>query len=85
MPSKQEDLLEVKAAASIKGLVDQKTVYRDRMNICEECDRFFRLTKQCKECGCFMFLKARIASMSCPIDKWPAVEPCKECSSSWII
>ena len=54
MPSKQEDLLEVKAAASIKGLVDQKTVYRDRMNICEKCDRFFRLTKQCKECGCFL-------------------------------
>jgi hypothetical protein len=85
MPSKQEDHQEVLEAASIKGLVDNRTVYRDRMNICEECDKYFRLTKQCKECGCFMFLKARIASMSCPINKWEAVEPCGDCTSSWII
>ena len=80
MPSKEEDLLEVKKAASIKGLVNQRGVYRERMNICDECDRFFRLTKQCKECGCFMFLKARIASMSCPIGKWGVAEPCEDCN-----
>lgn len=85
MSSKEEDYQNLVDASHIKGLVDQRTTYRDRMNICEECDSFRRLTRQCKECGCFMFLKARIAAMSCPLGKWEAVEPCQDCTSSWII
>lgn len=41
-----------------------------RMAICEDCPRLVRLTKQCKECGCFMNLKTKLAAASCPIGKW---------------
>ena len=83
--TKEEGYAELKEVASEKGLADQRTTYRERMHICEECDSFLRLTKQCKECGCFMFLKARIAKMSCPLDKWGSIEPWPTCSSSWLI
>ena len=83
--TKEEGYAELKEVAYEKGLADQRTTYRERMHICEECDSFLRLTKQCKECGCFMFLKARIAKMSCPLDKWGPIEPCPTCSSSWLI
>lgn len=45
-------------------------VYQDRLNICKSCDRYFKLTGTCKECGCFMRVKAKIAPLSCPSKKW---------------
>ena len=44
--------------------------YEKRMSICESCDRFFELTKQCKECKCVMPIKARIKQATCPLNKW---------------
>jgi hypothetical protein len=41
-----------------------------RYNICESCDRFFRLTRTCKECGCFMNIKTNLKNATCPIGKW---------------
>lgn len=41
-----------------------------RYAICEECPRFLRVTKQCKECGCFMNLKTKLANATCPLGKW---------------
>lgn len=41
-----------------------------RLDICRSCDRLLRLTGQCKECGCFVFLKTKIKSQHCPINKW---------------
>jgi hypothetical protein len=41
-----------------------------RWNTCLDCDRLFRPTRQCKECGCFMKIKVRIRRMSCPLGKW---------------
>ena len=40
-----------------------------RYDICQTCPSFTQL-KTCKECGCIMPLKVKIASASCPIDKW---------------
>jgi len=42
----------------------------ERLNICFDCDRFIKVTKQCKECGCFMVLKTKLANAVCPIGKW---------------
>ena len=42
----------------------------DRLAICKKCKHFRKSTNQCKKCGCFMQLKARIAFTKCPIDKW---------------
>ena len=41
-----------------------------RLNICLECDRLIKITKQCKECGCFMNMKVKLAKAGCPLGKW---------------
>jgi hypothetical protein len=42
----------------------------DRYLICRECEHFYAPTRQCKECGCFLALKVKSKSQSCPIGKW---------------
>ncbi len=41
-----------------------------RMEICLGCPELIQLTKTCKECGCFMKVKTRLAEARCPIGKW---------------
>lgn len=41
-----------------------------RMSICNDCDKLVKVTKQCKECGCFMALKTRLQNAQCPLNKW---------------
>ena len=41
-----------------------------RLEICEVCPSLLKLTHQCKECGCFMKLKVKLAAATCPLDKW---------------
>jgi hypothetical protein len=41
-----------------------------RYLICQSCPEFINLTKQCKQCACFMNLKTKIESAKCPIGKW---------------
>jgi hypothetical protein len=45
-------------------------LFDKRMEICKACPEFIQLTKQCKKCGCFMSLKAKMTNSTCPIDKW---------------
>ena len=54
----------------MKEFIVPKNISKDRMSICKSCDRFFKPTKQCKECLCFMFLKTKLSSSECPIGKW---------------
>ena len=42
----------------------------NRLTICQGCPKYINLTSQCKECGCFMKLKATYEAAKCPIDKW---------------
>ena len=42
---------------------------KQRYDICKECAHFSSL-KFCGQCGCFMPLKVRIESVSCPLKKW---------------
>ena len=42
----------------------------ERLKICETCPKFIKLTKTCKECGCFMVLKTKLSEASCPLGKW---------------
>lgn len=55
-------------------MLASNTVFEQRIKTCAACDRLFRPTWTCKECGCFMGLKARIAGQSCPLSKWGAKE-----------
>jgi hypothetical protein len=48
----------------------EKPFHEIRLNICKACPRLFKPTMQCKECGCFMRIKTRMKSQSCPIGKW---------------
>lgn len=41
-----------------------------RFNICKNCPKLLKATNQCKECGCFMNLKTKLAKASCPLHKW---------------
>lgn len=41
-----------------------------RYDLCLDCPEFIRLTKQCKQCGCFMNLKTRLSNAECPLGKW---------------
>jgi len=41
-----------------------------RYAVCEGCERFLSVTKQCLECGCFMNLKTRLLNAKCPLGKW---------------
>lgn len=47
-----------------------KKDFNKRLNICLGCDKLIKLTNQCKECGCFMDLKAQLPHATCPIGKW---------------
>jgi hypothetical protein len=42
----------------------------DRIAICKACDQLRMPGWQCKICGCFMQLKARIPMAKCPLGKW---------------
>tara|TARA_R100001460_G_scaffold13815_3_gene31160 strand:- start:2096 stop:2494 length:399 start_codon:yes stop_codon:yes gene_type:complete len=45
-------------------------IYDDRLNICKNCDYYFKPTGSCKICLCFMSIKARISLMECPQKYW---------------
>ena len=45
-------------------------VYEDRITICKSCVFYFKPTGTCKDCGCFMKIKARLAPMGCSQKKW---------------
>ena len=47
-----------------------KNVQKKRYAICQQCDSFENLTKQCRECACFMPLKTRMNITPCPQNKW---------------
>ncbi len=49
-------------------------VLEERLQICSTCPQFIKATKQCKKCGCFMNLKAKLENATCPINKWPELE-----------
>lgn len=44
--------------------------YEERIKICRQCELYDRYQRRCRKCGCFMLFKARMATSSCPEDKW---------------
>jgi len=45
-----------------------------RYEACLGCEKLIKLTRSCKECGCFMSLKTWLKDAECPIEKWGTVE-----------
>lgn len=50
------------------------SIQKERMEICRACPQFIKLTTQCKECGCIMEAKTRLADAFCPLMKWDKVK-----------
>lgn len=53
----------------------EEEVIAERHRICRECDSYVTRTHQCRECWCFMDLKARRPDASCPLGKWGTAPP----------
>jgi peptide deformylase len=57
-------------------LLNPNTVYvsdekaNERYEICLSCPELINITKQCKQCGCFMAVKTKLLEAVCPINKW---------------
>lgn len=50
-------------------------VASERLSICRECPELLKITSQCKQCGCLMNLKVKLANAYCPLHKWmPATD-----------
>ena len=45
-------------------------IYEDRIAICKGCVYYFKPTGNCKICKCFMKIKCRLATQSCPQKYW---------------
>ena len=50
----------------------------ERMKMCLQCEYFYKPTKQCMQCSCFMPIKVRLRSQSCPVGKWGPVDNTQE-------
>jgi len=42
--------------------------------ICQACPEYQPLLNRCGKCGCFLSAKARMATETCPLGKWPTRE-----------
>lgn len=47
-----------------------KETYVERITICRQCDQFRTQFRTCKQCNCFMPMKARHKNSTCPLNKW---------------
>lgn len=53
-----------------KLVLSEAELAAERLKVCTECPSFQRLSRQCALCHCFLDLKTKILSASCPINKW---------------
>lgn len=49
-------------------------ISKERLAICQTCEKFNHVNSQCAECGCFMDYKTLLPYVSCPLDKWKEFE-----------
>jgi hypothetical protein len=45
-------------------------IQEQRLKICNECPFIVENNSRCAQCGCFLEVKTKWASSSCPIGKW---------------
>ena len=44
--------------------------YKERIAKCVDCPSYLPKTNRCKDCGCFLLLKAVLVPSTCPQNKW---------------
>jgi hypothetical protein len=55
-------------AGGAQNLNDKE--YLSRINTCKSCEYFVENKNTCSYCGCYMPVKARWRTSTCPKDKW---------------
>jgi recombinational DNA repair protein RecR len=60
---------EISEAFDNMGITDVDKASK-RISICNNCSNYLTATKQCKLCGCFVPIKARLKSAVCPNNLW---------------
>lgn len=58
----------------MENKVISKTLFKKRMNICYTCPYYDDTFIRCKQCGCFLMLKAILVATNCPLNKWKKEE-----------
>ena len=58
----------------MENKVISKKLFKERMNTCYDCSSYDDTLVRCKECGCFLMLKAILVATKCPKDKWKKEE-----------
>lgn len=51
-------------------VLSDENIINKRLDVCAGCPELIQLTKQCKQCGCFMNLKTKLQNATCPLGKW---------------
>ena len=65
------DLAKAKSAALLpEDWQVPELVAQERLEICNNCENLYKLTNQCRLCGCFVKAKVHLANTKCPITKW---------------
>ena len=58
----------------VESLPVSEEIYNQRMNICNSCSSYDASQQRCKECGCFLPVKAKTIFDGCPLKKWGSAE-----------
>lgn len=48
--------------------IANEELQQKRQNVCDSCE--FYINRRCSKCGCFMAVKIRLQTSSCPEGKW---------------
>ncbi len=77
IPSKVEETPRISSQSTTQPQRNKESfvsrlVYRERLEVCKECEKVKYLLgrMRCGECGCFLELKAAVSLMKCPLGKW---------------
>lgn len=57
-------------AAEGNGVFVSEEKQKLREEICDKCSQFNRESKRCYLCGCYMTVKWKFKTSSCPISMW---------------
>lgn len=55
---------------SAMSLFVSKEIEEKRMEKCRKCISFDEGKNRCRECGCFLAIKAKLNTAACPSGKW---------------
>jgi len=64
------DILKGKIEDPSQPVLVSDEAYNARLSICRSCDHLEPKEEQCKLCGCYMKVKAKVTVAYCPDKKW---------------